>query len=63
MAGLESCVALGKLLNLSRPQLSHLKRKKNHNSIYLVDLMKYSHRGFPGGLLVENQPASAGDTD
>lgn len=27
MAGLKSCVALGRLLNVSRPQFSHLKKK------------------------------------
>ena len=28
MAGLKSCVALGRLLNVSRPQFSHLKKKR-----------------------------------
>ena len=37
---------LGRLLNFSMPQLPHLKNEE----------------GFPGGAVVKNLPANAGDT-
>ena len=33
-----------------------------HQALYQAIAIKYPFRGFPGGAVVENLPASAGDT-
>ena len=44
----------------SHSSLSSLPRGITHDIIFSLSLKKY--RGFPGGAVVENLPASAGDT-
>ena len=50
-----------KIPHASRPKNQHIKQKQYCNK-FNKDFKKGSHWGFPGGAVVENLPANAGNT-